>query len=106
MRVWPFVLLLLALAASGRAAPRPDAAKALHDLFAATWDFDMQEDPQEASELGDRRWNDHWMDRSPEAFAKRDSHNREVLAKLAKTDQNVSIRSQSRTMLAQMPQMD
>jgi hypothetical protein len=37
---------------------------------------------------------------------KADSNVRSVLAKLAKTDQNVSIRSQARTMLAQMPQMD
>jgi len=37
---------------------------------------------------------------------KADSNVRSVLSKLAKTDQNVSIRSQARTMLAQMPQMD
>jgi hypothetical protein len=35
-----------------------------------------------------------------------DSNVRSVLAKLAQADQNLSIRSQARTMLAQMPEMD
>src|SRR5258708_2418131 len=91
MRAWPFVFLLLALStlgAGGQAIPRPQATKALHELFAAAWDYDMQQRPEEASELGDRRWNDRWMDRSPEAYAQRDGHNREVLAKLAKIERN------------------
>ena len=37
---------------------------------------------------------------------KADSNVRSVLTRLAQTDQNVSIRSQARTMLAQMPEMD
>ena len=37
---------------------------------------------------------------------KTDSNVRAVLAKLAQTDQNVSIRTQARAMLAQMPEMD
>ena len=86
MRAWPLVFALLALAASGRAIPPANAAKALHDLFAAAWDQQMQENPEQASELGDRRWNDRWMDRSPEGFARRDAANKEVLAKLKKID--------------------
>jgi uncharacterized protein (DUF885 family) len=88
MRVWLFVFLFLVLGTSGQAIPRPAASKALHDLFAAAWDHDMQQRPEEASEMGDRRWNDRWMDRSPEAYALRDGHNREVLAKLAKIARN------------------
>ena len=37
---------------------------------------------------------------------KTDSNVRSVLTKVSQTDQNVSIRSQARTMLAQMPEMD
>ena len=37
---------------------------------------------------------------------KTDSNVRSVLTKLGQTDQNPSIRSQARTMLAQMPEMD
>jgi uncharacterized protein (DUF885 family) len=86
MRAWPLVFVLLALAASGRAIPPANAAKALHDLFAAAWDQQMQENPEQASELGDRRWNDRWMDRSPEGYAHRNAANQEVLAKLAKIE--------------------
>jgi uncharacterized protein (DUF885 family) len=86
MRAWPFVLLLLTLPVVGRAAPQPSAAKALHNLFNVAWDQEMQERPEDASELGDRRWNDRWMDRSLEAYALRDKNNHEILAKLAKID--------------------
>ena len=86
MRAWPFVFVLLALAASGRAIPRANATKALHDLLNAAWDQEMQERPEDASELGDRRWNDRWMDRSPEAYARRDQNSHAILAKLAKID--------------------
>lgn len=88
MRAWPLVFVLLALAASGRAIPPANATKALHDLFAAAWDQQMQEDPERASELGDRRWNDRWMDRSPEGHARRNAETKDVLAKLAKIDRS------------------
>jgi uncharacterized protein (DUF885 family) len=64
------------------------ASKALHDLFAAAWDFDMQENPEEASALGDRRWNDRWSDPSPEGSARRNQHNQQVLAQLAAIDRS------------------
>ncbi|MGB8130722.1 MAG: DUF885 domain-containing protein [Candidatus Angelobacter sp.] len=86
MRAWPLVLVLLTLPTVGRAAPQPNAAKALHELFTSAWDQEMQERPEDASELGDRRWNDRWTDRSPEAYERRDQNNHEILAKLAKID--------------------
>jgi uncharacterized protein (DUF885 family) len=88
MRGWPLVLVLLSFPVIGRAAPRADAAKALHDLFTSAWDQEMQERPEDASELGDRRWNDRWMDRSPEAYARRDQNSHAILAKLAKIDRS------------------
>jgi uncharacterized protein (DUF885 family) len=86
MRAWPFVFLLLAFGISGKALPQQEGSKALHDLFAAAWDRDMQDRPEEASEMGDRRWNDLWTDLSLEAYAQCDRHNQEVLARLAKID--------------------
>src|ERR1700760_2596924 len=86
MRVWPFVFIFFILAVSGMALPPQGESKALHDLFAAAWDYDMQQRPQQASEMGDRRWNDKWDDVSMEAAAKRDQHNKEILAQLAKID--------------------
>ena len=88
MRVWPFVFLVFAFGISGKALPQQEGSKALHDLFAAAWDRDMQDRPEEASEMGDRRWNDLWTDKSLEAYARRDRHNQEVLAQLAKIDRS------------------
>src|SRR5260370_26784562 len=88
MRCWPFVLPILALSLySVAAAQQPNAAtRALHDLFAAEWNYDMQQSPERASELGDRRWNDRWSDDSLESFARRSQHNQDVLAQMAKID--------------------
>jgi len=63
MRRWPFVLLLSVFLFKGQAiSQQATAAKALHDLFTAAWDYDMQQRPDNASEQGDRRWNDRWED--------------------------------------------
>jgi uncharacterized protein (DUF885 family) len=86
MRSWPFVLVLLAFTMPGLAQQPTPAAKPLYDLFAAEWDYDMQQMPDEASTLGDRRWNDRWPDDSLEAFARRNQHNQDVLARLSKID--------------------
>jgi len=88
MRGWPLVLLLLLLLSKGKASGQEKpASQALHDLFAAEWDCNMQQSPEWASSLGDRRWNDRWSDDSLEAFSRHDQHNREVLARLARIDQ-------------------
>ena len=59
-----------------------EAAKALHDLFASEWDYQLEQDPTWASRLGDRRWNDRWGDQSLDAIHRRHGHNIEVLAAL------------------------
>jgi uncharacterized protein (DUF885 family) len=87
MRVWPFVLLFV-MSAGVLVAQTKGGSKQLHDLFAAAWDYDMQQRPEEASEMGDHRWNTAWEDMSPEAYARRNQHNQEVLAELAKIDRS------------------
>ena len=74
---------LAALAQSHPVAQSADA-KALHALFDAEWDYSMQQSPETASDLGDRRWNDRWSDESLVAYARRYVHRREVLAELKK----------------------
>src|SRR5690349_15026732 len=64
MRAWPFVLLC-ALTTNLAGMQTQDNTRQLHNLFATAWDFDMKQKPEEASELGDRRWNDRWTDKSP-----------------------------------------
>jgi uncharacterized protein (DUF885 family) len=75
-------LLLLTLCSTPSFAQQPDPNRALHKLFAGEWDYRMQEDPTEASVLGDRRWNDRWDDLSLEAFERRNQHNLDVLKRL------------------------
>ena len=89
MRFCLFLLALGALSAWGQTDQMtPSASKALHDLFTTEWDYDMQQHPEHASTLGDRRWNDRWTDESLEATARRYQHNQEVLARLAKIDRS------------------
>jgi uncharacterized protein (DUF885 family) len=61
-----------------------DAARELHELFKTEWDYRMQQFPTEASQLGDRRWNDRWPDMSLDAIRKRQEHYVLTLARLAK----------------------
>jgi uncharacterized protein (DUF885 family) len=59
-----------------------EATKALHDLFASEWDYQLEQYPTWASRLGDRRWNDRWGDQSLEAIDRRNRHYIEVLTQL------------------------
>ena len=63
-----------------------EAAKALHDLFASEWDYQMEQHPTWASSLGDRRWNDRWGDRSIDAINRRHAHYLDALDKLKTID--------------------
>ena len=66
--------------------PSADAAKRLHAFFEEEWNYEMEQNPTQASSLGDRRWNDRWGDRSLEAMRKRDEHTVAALARLTKID--------------------
>ncbi|HXV81550.1 MAG TPA: DUF885 domain-containing protein [Candidatus Binatia bacterium] len=59
-----------------------EATKALHDLFAAEWDYQLEQYPTWASRLGDRRWNDRWGDESLDAIDRRNRHYIDVLRQL------------------------
>jgi uncharacterized protein (DUF885 family) len=78
-----FLLCAGALAQDSRA---NDAAKTLHDFFAAEWDYQMEQHPTWASSLGDRRWNDRWSDSSLDAIYQRHNHDIATLTKLTKID--------------------
>lgn len=88
MRFLGYLLLLFAVYVLGQspASPENPTSKALHDLFTTEWDYDMQQHPEEASNLGDRRWNDRWSDESLEAHARRHQHAQEVLTRLGGID--------------------
>jgi uncharacterized protein (DUF885 family) len=59
-----------------------EATKALHDLFASEWDYQLEQYPTWASRLGDRRWNDRWGDQSLDAIDRRNSHYIQLLTQL------------------------
>src|SRR5215510_12054215 len=80
------LLLLLHPIGNVQGAQSDVATKALHALFAAEWDYEMEQYPVWASTLGDRRWNDRWEDLSLDAIQKRYDHHRQVLIKLGKID--------------------
>jgi uncharacterized protein (DUF885 family) len=77
--VW---LLLLCASASAQDSRATGAEKALHELFATEWDYEMEQHPTWASTLGDRRWNDRWGDSSLDAIIKRHDHDIQTLARL------------------------
>lgn len=67
---------------------RPEPSKQLAALIAAEWEYTMQQNPEWASLLGDRRFNDKWSDLSLENMAAQAKHNEDVLKKLAAIDRN------------------
>ncbi len=66
------------------AAVSSPAARALHALFDEEWEHDLAESPIWASSIGDRRFDTRWDDVSLEAQARREAHDREVLAKVSR----------------------
>jgi len=80
------LLFLLCAGAFAQDSRANETAKTLHDLFAAEWDYQMEQHPTWASSLGDRRWNDRWSDSSLDAIYKRHDHDIATLTKLTKID--------------------
>src|SRR5216683_3267301 len=78
--------LLQPFEASAQGGRTNQTTRALNDLFAAEWDYTMQQNPTWASRLGDRRWNDRWEDASLEAVQRRHARAMAVLDKLRKID--------------------
>lgn len=63
-----------------------DATQQLHDFLQREWDYQMERNPMEASQLGDRRWNDRWPDLGLESFEKENVHQKSALAELQKIE--------------------
>src|SRR3954464_635529 len=79
MRALIFLLVMFApVLAVAQQAP----VTALHALFDREWDWQMQQNPAWASELGDRRWNDRWPDVSLQAIESRHQHHLAVVEEL------------------------
>lgn len=80
------VAIVIALLSGAVYAAEPDSNAALQKLFDDEWEYGLRESPTFASHLGDKRYNDRWPDVSPEAIARRQAHQRELLERLQQFD--------------------
>lgn len=74
---------LTCLAGLPSTAADDSAGVALHKLFDREWDREMQEDPLNASDLGDYRFNDKWPDASMPAIERSHAADEQALKDLA-----------------------
>jgi uncharacterized protein (DUF885 family) len=77
---------LFTILSSAAFAQDANTTKSLHHLFDREWQYDLEQSPTRASQLGDRRWNDRWPDRSLAAIKRRHDHDVEVLKELGQID--------------------
>lgn len=91
-RLLPILLLLTLLPAAGANAAAPAASdlqarrEALDKLLAEQWEYSLSTNPEFASYLGDKRWNDQITDRSQAAIDRDLARTREFLARFEAID--------------------
>ncbi|GHE35083.1 DUF885 domain-containing protein [Vulcaniibacterium thermophilum] len=87
--------LMAACAASpafAQSAPAPQAqtrdatTQALYRFFEEEWQRSLRQSPEQASYVGDRRYNDRWSDMSLAAIAQREAADRKALERLQAFD--------------------
>jgi uncharacterized protein (DUF885 family) len=78
------ILCLFLATVSLQAAPPPKSA--LHKLFDEEWEWQLRDNPENATAFGDKRFDALLTDRSAAAFERRRAHNRETLAKIEAMD--------------------
>jgi uncharacterized protein (DUF885 family) len=91
-KLFPLLVILLVSSPLLAASAEPDA---LNRLIAEEWTWQMRDDPETATNLGERGYDDRLTDRSPAAWEQRRQHNRATLkrveaidrSKLGKSDQ-------------------
>ena len=79
-----FSLLLLTSLAFSANTP----TQALHALFDRDWEYQMEQDPVNASQLGDRRWNDKWPEVTLSALQAQFQHENVTLQELHAIDRS------------------
>jgi len=83
-RTLPFLLLFL-FAVTLAAETEPQALRKLID---EEWEWQLRDDPENATTLGDKRYDALLTDRSAAAFAKRREHHRETLKRIEAIDRS------------------
>ena len=86
---WIIVVITLNssdLMAQNRSIPVDQRIKQLHELLAEQWEYSLKSNPEFASILGDRRYNDKLSDNSEAAIAKDLAQSRSFLKRFEATD--------------------
>ena len=78
-----FILAVCCLPGLPTMAADDSQSTALHRLFDREWDRSMREDPLNASDLGDYRYNDLWPDASMQAISHSHDEDQQALKDLA-----------------------
>jgi uncharacterized protein (DUF885 family) len=65
-----------------------DEAETLRNLFEYDWQWRLRDHPERATSIGDRRYDDRLTDRSPDAWARRREHAREMLTRVQTIDRS------------------
>lgn len=85
-RLLPILLLFGSVFTHEAVAAENRATKQLHALFDTEWQWGLNDDPLNATYLGDTRYNDKWPDLSIAAIKRRQQRRLEVLKKLKQID--------------------
>jgi len=64
----------------------PTEGEKLHQLYAEEWEWQLRDNPEGATLMGDRRYDDRLTDRSSDAYARRREHVRESLTRIQAID--------------------
>jgi len=81
-------ILLTASAVLAQVLSSSDAAKKLNALFDEDWQWGLQQYPESATLLGDKRYNDRLTDYSVQAIERRKAHERDMLERVQKIDRS------------------
>lgn len=80
--------LLAALALTLSLAAAETESQKLHALIDEEWEWQLRDNPESATALGDRRYDALLTDRSAAAFARRREHNRETVRRVEAIDRS------------------
>jgi uncharacterized protein (DUF885 family) len=84
-KLFPLLVILLLSSPVLAASAEPDA---LNRLITEEWTWQMRDDPETATNLGERGYDDRLTDRSPAAWEQRREHNRATLKRIQAIDRN------------------
>ena len=87
--LWPLVAALLIAAWVSIANAQPNSASSqLAELLKEDWQWRLRDAPENATMLGDNRFNDRLTDLSPKAIKARNDRAKELLGRLEKIDKS------------------